>query len=143
MQKIGVLKIYTKFTEEQPCQSAISIKFQSKFIEITLRHVCSIGNLLYVFLRTPFLKSNYERLLLLLYRRRTQGTCSENICAAENSSGKVIGLKRQSCPPFRELTFFEIYKKLSNIFAIYSKPVPRVPLQNSKYLPVYESCLFA
>ena len=35
----GVLKICSKFTGEHPCQSAISIKFHSNFIEITLRHV--------------------------------------------------------------------------------------------------------
>ena len=33
----GVLKICSKFTGEQPCQSAISIKLQ---IEITLRDGC-------------------------------------------------------------------------------------------------------
>ena len=38
----GVLKIYSKFTEEHPCRSAISIKLQSKFIEIT----CGMGVLL-------------------------------------------------------------------------------------------------
>ena len=32
-----VLKICSKFTGEQPCQSVVSIKLQIKFIEITLR----------------------------------------------------------------------------------------------------------
>ena len=36
----GALKIY-KSTEEYPCQSVISIKLQSNFIEVTLRHGCS------------------------------------------------------------------------------------------------------
>ena len=36
------IKLYSKFTEEHPCRSAISIKLQSKFIEIT----CGMGVLL-------------------------------------------------------------------------------------------------
>ena len=50
----GVLKICSKFTGEHPCRSAIWIKLQSNFIEITLRHGCSAVNLLHIF-RTPFL----------------------------------------------------------------------------------------
>ena len=34
----GVLKICSKFTGEHPCKKVISIKLQSNFIEITLRH---------------------------------------------------------------------------------------------------------
>ena len=52
----GVLKISNKFTGEHPCRSAISIKLQSNFIEIALRHGCSPENLLHIF-RTPFLKN--------------------------------------------------------------------------------------
>ena len=59
----GVLKIYSKFTEENPCQSAISIKLQSNFIEITLRHGCSPVNMLHIF-RTPFSKNTSGWLLL-------------------------------------------------------------------------------
>ena len=44
-------------------QSVISIKLQSNFIEITLRHGCSPVNLLHIF-RTPFPKNNSGRLLL-------------------------------------------------------------------------------
>ena len=50
-----VLKICSKFTEEYPCRSVISIKLKSNFIEITLWHGCSPVNLLHIF-RTPFLK---------------------------------------------------------------------------------------
>ena len=32
----GVLKIYSKFSEEPPCQSANFLKLQSNFIKITL-----------------------------------------------------------------------------------------------------------
>ena len=53
----SVLKIYSKFTGEHPCRSAISIKLQSNFIKIALRHGGSPVNLLYIF-RTPFTKTN-------------------------------------------------------------------------------------
>ena len=49
----GVLKTCIKFAGEHPCRSVISIKLQSSFIEITLRHGCSPVNLLHIF-RTPF-----------------------------------------------------------------------------------------
>ena len=58
----GVLKICSKFTEEHPCRSAISIKLLCNFIEITLRHGCSPVNLLHIF-TTPFPKSTSGRLL--------------------------------------------------------------------------------
>ena len=51
-----VLKIYRKSTGEHPCQSAISIKLKSKFIEIVLRHGCSLVNLLHIF-RNLFLRT--------------------------------------------------------------------------------------
>ena len=51
-----ILEICSKFTGEHPCRSAISIKLQSNFIEITLRHGCSPVNLLHIF-RTPFYKN--------------------------------------------------------------------------------------
>ena len=62
-----VLKICSKFTGEHPCQSVISIKPQSNFIEITLQHECSPVNLLHNF-RTPFPKNTYGGLLLQLER---------------------------------------------------------------------------
>ena len=36
-----VQKISSKFTGEHPCGSVVSVKLQSNFIEITLRHGCS------------------------------------------------------------------------------------------------------
>ena len=59
----GVLKICSKFTGEHPCRSAISIKLQSNFIEITLRHGCFPVNLLHIF-RTPLLTNTSGRLFL-------------------------------------------------------------------------------
>ena len=55
----SALKIYSKFTGEHPCRSAISIKFQSIFMEIVLRPGCSPVNLLYIF-RTTFLGTALE-----------------------------------------------------------------------------------
>ena len=67
----GVLKICSKFTGEQPCRSAISIKLLCNFIEIALcnfieialRHGCSPVNLLHIFRKT-FLKNTSRWLLL-------------------------------------------------------------------------------
>ena len=59
----GLRKIYSKFTGEHPYRSVISIKLQSKFIEIVLQHWCSSANLLYFF-RTPFPKNTSGGLLL-------------------------------------------------------------------------------
>ena len=61
-----VLKIYSKFTGEYPCRSAISIKLLRNFIEIALQHGGSPVNLLHIF-RTPFLKNTSGWLLLDLY----------------------------------------------------------------------------
>ena len=66
MQKqpsIGVLKIYNKFIGEHPSRSLISIKVQSNFIEITLRHWCSPVILLRIF-RAPLPKNTSGGLLL-------------------------------------------------------------------------------
>ena len=58
-----VLKICSKFTGIHPCRSAISIKLQSNFIEIVLRHGCSLVNIQHIF-RTPFLKDASGGVLL-------------------------------------------------------------------------------
>ena len=59
----GILKIYTKFTGGHPCCSAILIQLQINFIEIALRNVCPLVNLLHIF-RTPFLKNTTGWVLL-------------------------------------------------------------------------------
>ena len=64
----GVPKICNKFTREHRYWSAISIKLQSNFIEIALRHGCSV-NLLHIF-RTPFQKNTSEWLLLKITRQK-------------------------------------------------------------------------
>ena len=58
----GVLKIYSKFTEEHPCRSVILIKLLCNVFEIALRHGCSPVNLLHIF-RTPFYKNTCGGLL--------------------------------------------------------------------------------
>ena len=59
----GLLKICSKFTGKHLCRSATSIKLQSNFIEIALRHGCSPVNLLHIF-RKPFPKNTSGWLLL-------------------------------------------------------------------------------
>ena len=59
----GALKICSKFTGQNPCESAISVKLLCNFTQITLWHGCSPVNLLYIW-RTPFSKNTSRRLLL-------------------------------------------------------------------------------
>ena len=61
----GILKICSKLTGEHTCRSVISIKLLCSFIEISLRHGCSLVNLLHN-LRTPFPMNTSGLLLLLL-----------------------------------------------------------------------------
>ena len=58
----GVLKICSKFTGEQLCQSVISIKLLCNFIESTLWYRCSPVNLLHIF-RTPVPKNTSRGLI--------------------------------------------------------------------------------
>ena len=58
-----VLKICSNFKGEHPNRSAISIKLQSNFIEITLRHGSSPVNLLRI-ITIPFPKNTSGGLLL-------------------------------------------------------------------------------
>ena len=58
----GVLKICYTFKGEHACRSAISIKLESNFNKITLRHRCSSIHLLHIF-RTAFPKNTFRRLL--------------------------------------------------------------------------------
>ena len=62
LRKIAV-KIYSEFTGEHPCQSAISVKLLCNFFEIILWHGCSPVILLHVF-KTYFYKNTSRRLLL-------------------------------------------------------------------------------
>ena len=59
----GILKTYKKSTGEPSCQSAISIKLQSNFIENTLQYGCCPVNLLHIF-RTPLHKNTSGELFL-------------------------------------------------------------------------------
>ena len=61
----GVLEIRRIFTGEHPCRSAVSIKSENNFIEITLRHGCSPSNLLHIF-SILFFKNTSGQLLLYL-----------------------------------------------------------------------------
>ena len=59
------LKIWNQFTGERPWLSVISIKLQSNFFEITLRHGCSHVDLLRIF-RPPLYKYTCGGLLLII-----------------------------------------------------------------------------
>ena len=59
----GFMEIRSKFTGENPCRSAISIKLLGNFIEIAHRHGFSPVNLLHIF-KTYFPKNTSEGLLL-------------------------------------------------------------------------------
>ena len=72
--KNAVLKIYSKFTREDPCRSATSIRFLGNFIEISLRHGCSPVNLMDIF-KTAFAKKTSGRLLLFFNLRVTLLLC--------------------------------------------------------------------
>ena len=72
--KNAVLKIYSKFTREDPCRSATSIRFLANFIEISLRHGCSPVNLMDIF-KTAFAKKTSGRLLLFFNLRVTLLLC--------------------------------------------------------------------
>ena len=59
----GVLKTCITVTGENPCRSAISIKFLWNFVEIAVQQECSPVNFLHFF-KTPFPKTTSRRLLL-------------------------------------------------------------------------------
>ena len=59
-----VVKIFSKFIGEHLCRSVISIKLQSNFIEITLRHGCPPPVKLLRIFRTFFPKNTSGGLLL-------------------------------------------------------------------------------
>ena len=91
----GVLKIWSKFTGDYPCQRVISIKFQSNFIEITPRHGCSPVNLLHIF-RTPF--PNNISGGLLLYVQFYASKCTGLLLCSKQKHRKY-------------LFFFKIFQK--------------------------------
>ena len=61
----GVLIICSKFRGENPYRNVVSIKLQSNFIEITLRHGSYPVNLVH-FIRTTFPKNTSGGLFLML-----------------------------------------------------------------------------
>ena len=121
----GVLKICRKFTGEQLCRSAISIKLQhsrrsvislklqSNFIEITLRHGCSPVNLLHIF-RTSFPKNSsgglLMHILMLVVRRCIQNSNRHTkplIIFAKNLTWLWISLKLSlHFPKFRNFSCY-------------------------------------
>ena len=80
VQRCSLEKVFwkyaTKSQEYTHCWSAISVKQQKNFVEITLRHGCSPANLLHVF-RTTFLKNLYGWLLLDICTSQASSTFSK------------------------------------------------------------------
>ena len=72
----GVLKVCSKCTGKHPWRSTISIKLQSNFIEVALRHRCYPVNLLHIF-GTTFYKNTYGG-LLTIFMKRNQKRFTEN-----------------------------------------------------------------
>ena len=70
----AIPKTCSKFTGEHLCQSVISIKLQSNFIEIKLRHECFGVNLLNIF-RTTFPRNTFSWLLLTIEYWETRSFC--------------------------------------------------------------------
>ena len=94
-----------QFPGEHRCRKVISIKLQSNFIEITLRHGCSPVNLLHIF-RTPF-------------SRNTSGWLLLNIGYTKNPSQQTfVGLRRLKEMPwhFCRKTISRLPRSLQDIF---------------------------
>ena len=103
----GFLKICSKFTEEHPSRSVISIKLLCRFIEIILRHGYSPVNLLHIF-RTPFLKNTSGWLLLrVLYT-----VCFH--CMPSWRLSKYIWIKLQIVCFYLIWSFFKKQKEICN-----------------------------
>ena len=101
----AILKICSKFTGERSCRSAISIKLQTNFIEITLRHGCFPVNLLHIF-TTPFPKNTYGWLLL-----KDEGVDKEN-CRPVNILSRASNF-------FERLTYNQIDNFIASKFSLY------------------------
>ena len=69
-------KYATNSQENTHCRSAISVKLQKNFVEITLRHGCSPANLLHIF-RATFLKNLSGWLLLDICTSKASSTFSK------------------------------------------------------------------
>ena len=101
--KKSVLKICRKFTEEHPYRSVISIKLQINFVEIALRHRCSLVNLPHIF-RTYFPRNTSGWLLLKLVTRGFElALLNFNFCAFKLST---LASKLYSQQPRNTNTFF-------------------------------------
>ena len=72
----AVLRKWSKFTGERPCQSDISIKLLCNFIEIAFQHGCFPVNLLHFF-RTSFPKNTSGRLLLKIISDESTATVNQ------------------------------------------------------------------
>ena len=113
---LGVLKICRKLTVEHLCRSLISINLICNFLEITLRHGCSLVNLLYIF-RIPFPKNTCGWLLLglvlrIIFQRLLQDPV-KHICDVLRDLKvllKACNFTKSNTVPWVFCTFFKLYR---------------------------------
>ena len=122
----GDLKMCSKFTGEQPCWSATSIKLLCNFVEIALRHGCSPVNLLHFF-RTPFRKNTSGGMFLNIYihmdskfffgKKEFVVFCSIVVMSKKSiySYSKISAIKKnwknetKTSPRLRQIYFLTLY----------------------------------
>ena len=110
------LKICSKLAGKHTCRNVISIKLQSNFIEITLRHGCSPVNLLSIF-RTP-------------YNNTSEGSASELSCSNYfRSLGVVV---------FTPVTVLN--KSLFLKYLTFAFPIDKYHLNFWRHLNINEKC---
>ena len=94
-------------------------KVSSNFIEIALRHGCSLVNLLHIF-RTPFPQNTSRRLLLQLIRRMHILTELQHIKQNTKVFKKKVVIKEKM---FLKLTFSKSYWKKDRSLATKSTKI--------------------
>ena len=115
-----VLQICSKFIGKHPCQSVISKKLICNFIEITLRHECSPGNLLHIF-RTLSYKSTCRGLLLSETLTGTPLNCLQYL---PWSVLRIVTLKNFVKSPRKHLAENPFLIKLENLLPSLFMGVP-------------------
>ena len=124
----GFVKMCSKLTGEHPCRSAISIKLQSNFIEIALRHRCFSVNLLHVF-RIHFLKNSSGRLLL------TCGRFNSSHYGETDRHLKVWSAKYNGISPF---TFRKVKPSKENVIRDHFLICNNIPCFDEFIILTYE-----
>ena len=126
-----MVKICSKVTRKNPCQSVISIKLQNIFIEITLWHGSCPVTLLHIF-RTPFPKNTSGGRFLVFFPKQLILSESTINIFQINKYFYIPQLMcfKSSINIFQFVNFFQIdkYFKLFKILPFYCIPVFRKTL---------------